>query len=93
MANILPDLSKPQNEALAGLSRAELEALVLKMAAGQKSAGKLTFKVSEKGALSIYGLGRFPITLYASQFDRLDAAWSDIQAFVKANRSAFATKD
>ena len=85
MANILPDLSK--------LDRSELEAMVAKLAASAKQPGKLTLKVSEKGALSIYGLGRFPITLYASQFDRLDAAWGEVQAFVKANRSAFATKD
>ena len=82
---ILPDLSNKSAD--------ELRAMVLALAASQKQPGKLTLKVSEKGALSIYGLGRFPITLYASQFDRLDAAWGEVQAFVKANRSAFATKD
>ena len=82
---VLPDLSN--------LSRDQLEAMIAKLAASTKQPGKLTLKVSEKGALSIYGLGRFPITLYASQFDRLDSAWGEIQAFVKANRSSFATKD
>jgi len=82
---ILPDLSNKSAD--------ELRAMVLALAASQKSAGKLTFKVSDKGALSIYGLGRFPITLYLSQFDRLNEAWPQVQAFVKANRAAFAVKD
>lgn len=53
----------------------------------------LTCKVSEKGALSIYGLGRFPITLYLGQFERLVAELDRIKAFVEANRKLFATKD
>ena len=35
--------------------------------------GKLTYKVSEKGAVSVYGMGRFPVTLYVEQWERLDA--------------------
>ena len=35
--------------------------------------GKITYKVSEKGAVSAYGLGRFPVTLYAEQWERLDS--------------------
>lgn len=80
---ILPDLSS--------LSREQLEQMVAALAA--KPANRLTLKVSEKGAISIYGLGRFPITLYRSQFDKLDAAWPEVQAFVKANASRLATKD
>ena len=83
---ILPDL---QAEAAAEIARLRAEIEALRSA----SQSKLTLKVSEKGALSIYGLGRFPTTLYMTQFDRLNAAWPDVQAFVKANRSRFTTKE
>ena len=53
----------------------------------------LTMKVSEKGALSIYGLGRFPVTLYAGQWERLLSAADQIKAFMTANASLLATKD
>ena len=46
----------------------------------------LTFKVGAKGGVSVYGLGRFPVTLYASQWDSLLAAAPEIAAFVDANR-------
>ncbi len=52
----------------------------------------LTCKVSEKGAMSVYGLGRFPITLYAGQWDRLIEAAPQLQAFLKANHGLLATK-
>jgi hypothetical protein len=52
----------------------------------------ITLKVSEKGALSIYGLGRFPITLYLSQIERLIGHVDQIKAFIATNRSLFATK-
>lgn len=54
--------------------------------------GKLTFKVSEKGAVSVYGIGRFPTTLYSQQWERLIAAIPDLQAFMLANKSSLATK-
>lgn len=52
----------------------------------------LTMKVSEKGALSIYGLGRFPVTLYRGQIERLLAHKSAIEAFIKANDTLLAVK-
>ena len=55
---ILPDLSS--------LSREQLEQMVAALAA--KPATRVTLKVSEKGAVCLYGLGRFPVTLYASQW-------------------------
>ena len=85
---VLPDLTKPAEPTVA-----ELLARIAQLEASQKATNKLTLKVSEKGALSIYGLGRFPITLYLSQFDKLNAAWSDVVAFVDANRSRFTTKE
>jgi hypothetical protein len=40
---------------------------------GNGSAARITYKVSEKGAVSAYGLGRFPVTLYVEQWERLDS--------------------
>lgn len=53
---------------------------------------KLTPKVSAKGAVSIYGLGRFPVTLYANQMERLLAASDEIRAFMAANAETLTTK-
>jgi len=53
----------------------------------------ITLKVSEKGALSIYGLGRFPVTLYRGQIERLIASVPQIRAFIETNSALFATKD
>ena len=88
---VLPDLTKPAQPSMADLL-AQVEALKAQLASASKPKA-LTLKVSEKGALSIYGLGRFPITLYLSQFNKLSAAWPDVVAFVDANRARFTTKD
>jgi hypothetical protein len=58
---------------------------------GQQSRG-LNLKVSEKGALSVYGLGRFPVTLYKEQWIRLLALADDIKAFIKDNETQLKTK-
>jgi hypothetical protein len=50
-------------------------------------------KVSEKGALSVYGLGRFPVTLYKEQWVKLLAAAEDIQAFLKDNDGLLKAKE
>jgi hypothetical protein len=88
---VLPDLTKPAAPSMEDML-AQIEALKAQLANASKPKA-LTLKVSEKGALSIYGLGRFPITLYLSQFDKLNAAWPDVQAFVEANRARFTTKE
>jgi len=54
---------------------------------------KLSCKVTDKGGVSVYGLGRFPVTLYASQWDKLLAGTDMIRAFLTANRSLLSTKD
>lgn len=54
---------------------------------------KLTLKVSEKGAVSAYGMGRFPVTLYSGQWERLLSAGDEITAFIAANRSLLAVKE
>jgi hypothetical protein len=48
----------------------------------------LSFKVSTKGALSVYGLGRFPTTMYKGQWIKLLAVAEQIQAFITANDNA-----
>ena len=88
MANILPDLSA--DIAAANARIAQLEA---QLAAASASAPKaLTLKVSEKGALSVYGLGRFPVTLYRGQWERLLGAEVTLRAFMAANAALLAEK-
>jgi hypothetical protein len=53
----------------------------------------ITFKVSEKGACSVYGLGRFPVTLYDGQWKRLILALPELQEFLTAHQGEFKTKD
>ena len=55
--------------------------------------GKLAMKVSEKGALSVYGMGRFPVTLYKEQWLRLLAMADEIKAFIEANATSLKSKD
>lgn len=57
-----------------------------------KAGGALHCKVSEKGALSVYGLQRMPVTLYLSQWERLLDFADAIRQFIKEHRSEFATK-
>ncbi len=52
----------------------------------------LSLRVSAKGAVSVYGLGRFPVTLYKEQWEKLLAITEDIKSFIKANESALKTK-
>lgn len=66
-------------EAEIALLRAENERLKSKPKASNG------FKVSEKGGVSLYGLGRFPVTLYASQWERLLGLAPQIQEFIQAN--------
>lgn len=54
---------------------------------------KLAMKVSEKGALSVYGMGRFPVTLYKEQWLRLLAMADDIKGFIEANKGQLKSKE
>ncbi len=51
-----------------------------------KKAGKLEFRVSEKGGVSVYGLGRFPVTLYAEQWEKLLDVAEELRAFVEQEK-------
>ena len=52
----------------------------------------LSMKVSQKGALSVYGLGRFPVTLYPTQFTRLLSIKEEIETFIADNKDSFSYK-
>jgi hypothetical protein len=74
--------------------KAELERLRKENAALKKGASSnVRMKVSEKGALSVYGMGRFPVTLYKEQWLKLLDMADDIRAFIAANDSALKEKD
>ncbi len=70
---------------------ASLEAELAKAKAN--GSARVTMKISEKGALSVYGLGRFPVTLYRSQWERLLGMADAINGFIKDNASKLAVKD
>jgi len=53
----------------------------------------MSLKVSEKGGLSVYGLGRFPVTLYKEQWTKLLAMADDIRAFLKENDAKLKSKE
>jgi hypothetical protein len=74
--------------------KAELERLRAENAQlkGQRARG-VSLKVSEKGGLSVYGMGRFPITLYKEQWTKLLDMADDIRAFIRDNDAALKTKE
>ena len=73
--------------------RAELERLRIEneRLKGQRTRG-VSLKVSEKGGVSVYGLGRFPVTLYKEQWTRLLEMADDIRTFIKENDAKLKTK-
>lgn len=72
----------------------ELERLRAENEALKKTSSRgLSLRVSPKGALSVYGLGRFPVTLYKEQWHRLLDMADDIRAFLKANDAQLKAKE
>jgi hypothetical protein len=65
----------------------------LEKQSGGKKSGKLEFKVGGKGGVSVYGLGRFPVTLYYEQWIRLLDAAVDLRAFLGENKSRLKLKN
>jgi hypothetical protein len=86
------------NVRLENMTKDQLLAHIAEMQA--KAQRSLTFKVTAKkpdgtgtdGAISVYGLGRFPITLYAGQWERLQAGMADLTAFIAANEAIISRK-
>ena len=73
--------------------KAELERLRNENAALKKGAAAgITMKVSEKGAVSVYGMGRFPVTLYKEQWLKLLDMSDDLRTFIAANDAQLKTK-
>ncbi len=66
--------------------RAENESLKARSRRG------ITLKVSEKGGVSVYGLGRFPVTLYKEQWTKLLDLAEDIRSFIRENEAQLKTK-
>jgi hypothetical protein len=74
--------------------KAELDRLRAENQALKKTTSKgLSLKVSEKGALSVYGMGRFPVTLYKEQWLKLLDMADDLRAFIQANDAQLKTKE
>ena len=65
--------------------QAELERLRAENEALKRPRGQTSLRVSEKGALSVYGLGRFPVTLYREQWEKLLAMADEIRRFSQEN--------
>jgi len=58
----------------------------------KRSGGTLSLKVSQKGAVSLYGMGRFPVTLYKEQWEKLLGFGEEIKSFIQENESLLKTK-
>jgi hypothetical protein len=75
--------------------RAEIEKLRAENEALKKPVGRgqMSLKVSEKGALSVYGLGRFPVTLYREQWEKLLGMSDQIRQFIRENDEQLKKKE
>ena len=85
-----------KEEVLAKLAAGELkvdEASKLLADLDQPKRGSLYCKVSEKGAVSVYGLQRMPVTLYVEQWERLLAFGDELRAFIKDHDAEFKRKE
>ena len=73
--------------------KAELERLRKENASLKKGAARgVSMKVSEKGGLSVYGMGRFPVTLYKEQWTKLLDMADEIRAFIRDNDASLKAK-
>ena len=72
---------------------AELERLRAENERLKRPRGQTSLKVSEKGALSVYGLGRFPVTLYREQWEKLLGMSDEIRQFIQDNDAALKKKE
>lgn len=74
--------------------KAEIERLRAENESLKKPArGQMSLRVSEKGALSVYGLGRFPVTLYREQWEKLLGMAGQIRDFIRDNDQALKKKE
>jgi hypothetical protein len=80
-------MSEPTSDEL----KARIAELEQKLSA--RKSKSLEFRVSEKGGVSVYGLGRFPVTLYYEQWMRLLGSVEELRAFIEENKSRLKTRD
>jgi hypothetical protein len=74
--------------------QAEIERLKAENQTLKKPAfGTMSLKVSEKGALSVYGMGRFPVTLYREQWEKLLGMSEQIREFIQKNDASLKKKE
>ena len=73
--------------------QAELERLRAENESLKRPRGQMSLKVSEKGALSVYGMGRFPVTLYREQWEKLLEMKDDILHVIQENDRLLKKKD
>jgi hypothetical protein len=90
----VPGLEREGAGIMAEPTREELMAQIeeLKKQAGSRKKGSLEFRVGEKGGVSVYGLGRFPVTLYYEQWIRLLDVSAELRAFLEENKSKLKLK-
>src|ERR1700674_1510631 len=83
-----------RGESMSEPTREDLLARIseLEKQAGPRKKGSLEFRVGEKGGVSVYGLGRFPVTLYYEQWIRLLGAADELRAFLEENKSKLKLK-
>ena len=73
--------------------KAELERVKAENERLRRTASRgMSIKVSEKGGVSVYGLGRFPVTLYKEQWEKLLDMSDELRAFIRENASSLKTK-
>ncbi len=73
--------------------QAEIERLRAENERIKRAASRgISLKVSEKGGVSVYGLGRFPVTLYKEQWQKLLDMTDDIRAFIRENEAGLKSK-
>jgi hypothetical protein len=85
------EITMSENASQEELDRLRAENARLKQQAVK--AGTLSFRVSEKGAVSVYGLGRFPVTLYQEQWDKLLGQIDELRRFIEDNRASLKRKE
>ncbi len=71
----------------------ELKARLAELEKQPRRTGSLEFRVGEKGGVSVYGLGRFPVTLYFEQWNRLLDAAPQLKEFMEENKSRLKLKE
>jgi hypothetical protein len=95
---LVPATNSPRPESSIKMADEDVQAELTRLRAEnealrQKRNSAISMKVSEKGAVSVYGLGRFPVTLYQEQWQKLLSMAEEIKNFIEENRSRLKVKE